>query len=144
MNRTAYNDTYTTPAKKKTRSRASRTVNRHLRQRRMQGHVVLGILTSTALLIVFGTLLLVLPSFKVRTIHVKGNDRIASESVVAASGVSIGDEILDLNKGEIVERIAQNENIERVSVSTTLGGVTIKIVEKEGNTLSNSADAETH
>ena len=140
MNRTAYyTDTATHFSEK--RSRAERSVNRHLLMRRLQSRVALGILGSTALLIVFGMLLLILPAFKVHSIKVKGNDRVAVESVIAASGVSIGDEIMDLNKGEIVERISQDENIERVSVSTSLNGVTIKIVEKEGTVLSRSADA---
>lgn len=140
MNRTvSFTNTATRSAEH--RSRADRSVNRHLMMRRLQSHVAIGILGSTALLIVFGMLLLILPAFKVHSIKVKGNDRIARESVIAASGVSIGDEILDLNKGEIAERIAQDNNIERVSVSTSLGGVTIKIVEKEGVALSESIDA---
>ena len=141
MNRTAYSETYREndrPANRQPQSRASIAVTRHLRIRRMQAHVVLGILGSTALLIIFGMLLLILPAFRVRTINVKGNEHIAEESVIAASGVSIGDEILTLKKAEIADRLQQNENIERVSVSRSLGGVTIKIVEKGSNTLSNS------
>ena len=140
MNRSAY-FTNTTTCYPEKRSRAERAVNRHLLMRRLQNHVAMGILGSTALLIVFGMLLLILPAFQVHSIKVKGNDRIAEETVIAASGVSIGDEIMDLNKSEIVERIAQDENIERVSVSTSLNGVTIKIVEKEGTVLSRSANA---
>ena len=49
--------------------------------------------------------------------------------------------MLDLSKSEIAERVAQDENIERVSVSTSLSGVTIQIVEKDNIALSNSADA---
>lgn len=134
MNRTTYHNS-------QKRSHRGHSVNRHTMMRNLQNQVAMGILGSTMLLIIFGMLLLILPAFKVHTITVRGNNRIAEESVIAASGVSIGDELLDLNKSEIVDRIAQDENIERVSVSTSLGGVTIRIVEKEGVALSNSADA---
>ena len=144
MNRTASNDhqSYFNPTRQYAQSREegreSVTVNRHLRLRRLQGHVALGILAATALLVVVGMLLLILPAFKVRSIRVKGNERIATESVIAASGVSIGDEIVDLNKSAIADRLEQNEEIESVSVSTTLGGVTIRIVETQPSTLSNT------
>ena len=139
MNRTVYS-TESENRISKNRSYAKRSVTRHLLMRRLQNHVAMGILGSTMLLIVFGMLLLILPAFKVHSITVHGNDRIAEETVIAASGVSVGDELLGLNKSEIVERIAQDENIERVSVSTSFGSVTIRIVEKEGVVLSNSAD----
>ena len=140
MNRTVYATDYNTP-KSETRSRASRSVNRHLFIRRLRDRVAIGILGSTALLIIFGMLLLILPAFKVHSVKVKGNDRISAESVIEASGVSIGDELLEIHKDDVAERIMQNENVERVSVSTSLSGVTIKIVEKTGTALSSSADA---
>lgn len=123
------------------RSRSERSVNRHLLMRQLQNQVAMGILGTTVLLIVFGMLLLILPAFKVHSITVQGNHRIAKESVIAASGVSEGDELLNLNKSEIADRIAQDENIERVSVSTSLGAVTIRIVEKENVAIVNTADA---
>ena len=123
------------------RSRSERSVNRHLLMRQLQNQVAMGILGATVLLIVFGMLLLILPAFKVHSITVQGNHRIAKESVIAASGVSEGDELLNLNKSEIADRIAQDENIERVSVSTSLGAVTIRIVEKENVAIVNTADA---
>lgn len=142
MNRTAMNNDQTyiantrQYAQTREEGRESVSVNRHLFLRKLQAHVALGILGSTVLLVVVGMMLLVLPAFRVRSIRVKGNDRVAAESVIAASGVSIGDEIIDLKKGEIADRLEQNENIERATVSTTLGGVTIRIVEKQPTTLS--------
>ena len=141
MNRTAYYSYSNNEKPAAEKSRASRSVIRHQRVRRMQRRVAVGILGSTLLLVSFGMLLLVLPAFKVQSIKVKGNSRVAEESVIAASGVEIGDEILDLKKGEIAERIAQDENVERVSVKTSLGSVTIKIVEKEGTAVASSAEA---
>ena len=140
MNRTIYSNN-SKPRISRNRSRAERSVNRHLLMRQLQDHVAMGILGSTVLLIVFGMLLLILPAFKVHSITVRGNHRIAQESVIAASGVSIGDELLNLSKSEIAERVAQDENIERVSVSTSLSGVTIQIVEKENVPIINTADA---
>ena len=140
MNRTIYSNNSQTRISRN-RSRADRSVKRHLLMRQLQNQVAMGILGSTVLLIVFGMLLLILPAFKVHSITVQGNHRIEQESVIAASGVSIGDELLDLSKSEIAERVAQDENIERVSVSTSLSGVTIQIVEKENIPISNSANA---
>ncbi len=143
MTRTVY---YSTNNENTSRDsyRISRSVVRHNRVKRLQRRVVVGILGSTMLLLVFGMLLLVLPMFRVQNIHVSGNSRIADESLIEASGVSIGDEILDLKKGEIEERISENEDVEFVSVKTTLGTVTIQIVEKDGTSLASSVEASTH
>ncbi len=129
MNRTAFTEAYF-QERKESRTIASTAVMQHSFKRALQRKLILGILISTVLLMIFGTLLLVLPALKVETIQVEGIETIDKESVIAASGISIGDEILELNKNEIVDRIAQTKGIESVSVSTSFRGVSIQIVEE--------------
>lgn len=129
MNRTVFTEAYF-QERKECRNIASSSVMQHSLKRALQKKIVNGILVSTLLLVIFGALLLVLPAFKVQSIRVEGAKSVSEESVIAASGVSIGDEILELDKDEIVDRIAKTEGIESVSVHTSLSGISIEITEK--------------
>lgn len=64
MNNTAFTEAYI-HEKREDRSRASRSVLRHFRVKKLQRKIVAGILGSTFLLVVFGALLLVLPALHV-------------------------------------------------------------------------------
>ncbi|MBE6529563.1 MAG: FtsQ-type POTRA domain-containing protein [Ruminococcaceae bacterium] len=129
MNRTVFTEAYF-QERKECRNIASNTVMQHSLKSALKKKIVKGILVSSILLVLFGTLLLVLPAFKVKSIHVEGAQSVAEESVISASGVSIGDEILELNKDEIINRIAKTEGVESVSVRTSLSGISIEITEK--------------
>lgn len=61
MNRTVFTEAYF-HEKKEDRNLASDTVLHHLRMRKLQKKITLGILGSTALLLICGMLLLALPA----------------------------------------------------------------------------------
>jgi hypothetical protein len=85
----------------------------------------IGIVTVCLLTVLVALLLLILPSLKVREIEVEftdGSKRISVQTVIDATGVSVGDEILSVDLNAVMARIKEkcpDIKVESVSVTPT-------------------------
>ncbi len=92
----------------------------------------LGMMISSALIVILGILLLILPMFKVKKVEIEGLHYHTYEEILEASGIREGDEILALDSYEIIERIyASCPYVELCSVVKTPFSVKIIIEERE-------------
>lgn len=92
-----------------------------------------GMLMLAAMIVVVGLLLLILPSFRVQTITVRGNSYYTPEQISAASGIEVGQEILGINIDEVCQSIWEKcIYVDEVSIKLGLNGVTIEVTERSG------------
>ena len=84
------------------------------------------------LIAVLGLLLLILPTFRVKTVTVEGNSFYSDEQIIACAGIGIGEEILALDADAAVDRIlAGCPYVDSVSVrSKSPTSICIEVREK--------------
>ncbi len=94
----------------------------------------IGIVTLCLLTVLVALLLLVLPSLKVRAIEVEftdGSKRISAQTVIDATGVSVGDEILSIDLNAVMASIkAKCPDLVVESVSVTPTKLKIKVSDR--------------
>lgn len=127
----------TTPKETVTREvrRQQPTPTRHpYAERKRQNKAILRLLRGVmavvgGMIFVAGLLLLILPTFRVKTIKVEGTTQYTHEQIIEASGIKIGDELFAIGtKDEIRNRIWEwdtNHYIDAVGVKRGLTSVTI-------------------
>lgn len=92
----------------------------------------LGMVISSALIVILGLLLLILPMFRVQKVEIEGLEYHTYEEILAASGIREGDEMLALDSHEIIERIyASCPYVEQAWIKKTPFTLTIIIKERE-------------
>ena len=92
-----------------------------------------GMLVLASLIVLVGLLLLILPSFRVQTITVKGASYYTPEQISAASGIEVGQEILGININEVCQSIWEKcIYVDEVSIKLGLNDVTIEVTERSG------------
>lgn len=70
--------------------------------------------------------------FNIKTLSVNGNDKLTEERVLLYSGIAIGDNIIELDKGEIALNLRSEPYIESVKVEKKLpSNIVLNIVEKK-------------
>jgi hypothetical protein len=95
--------------------------------------VMIGLISA---ILIVGILLAVLPLFHVSEIVVEGNKTRSAEEIIAASGITVGDEIFAVisarGKGELQNKIfAACPNLKTVKISCGFSKVTITVTEME-------------
>lgn len=113
----------------------------------MQGEriVVSAILICTVLLVIFGSLLLILPTFRITRIEVRGNRVTPTDAIIAASGVSIGDETFSVNTEKLISRIYDSPECSAIrSVSVRRAFRTVTIVVEDGDVVMASSYGSYH
>ena len=76
------------------------------KQRLRLGLIRAAIILLCAAVAVIGLMLLIFPTLRVKEIVVKGNSVTSTADILAAAGVSVGDEIFTVNQMQIVDRLA--------------------------------------
>ncbi len=91
-------------------------------------------LVAGGIILVLGLLLIILPTLQVKSVVVEGNSYCTSEQIIAASQIEIGDELLEVDLQNALDRIfAECPNVETCSVSISFPfTVKIKVTEKSG------------
>ena len=83
------------------------------------------------MIFLMGLLLLILPTFRVKSIRVEGSTHYTEEEIIEASGIKLGDEILAIgSKDEIRKRIwtwDTNRYIDEVQIKTGISSVIIRV-----------------
>lgn len=108
----------------------------HMR-RKKENTALLGVLRITMLsvigvILLLGTMLLVLPMFRVKTVVVEGNSRHTQEEIVAAAEITEGCEILTLDKNDIGKKIFEAcEYVSAVKLVRYFSTVKIVVTEAE-------------
>lgn len=89
-----------------------------------------GMLFCGGLIVLLGTLLMLLPLFKIQKIPVSGNSYYSAAEIISAAGVNPGDELFACSLNEVKQGIL-NEclYIERVTVSSRPSGLRIEVTE---------------
>lgn len=92
--------------------------------------LLVGILSCCCLIVVLGTLLMVLPLFRIKKIPVSGNHYYSTGEIIAAAGITIGDELFSCNLNDAKQGIL-NEclYVERVTVSSRPGSIRLEVTE---------------
>lgn len=91
-----------------------------------------GMLIVAGMIFVVGLLLLILPTFRVKTIEVEGNSVHSAEEIIAASGIVVGQEILSIDKNEVNLRIWENCNyIDEISIVSSFDSIRIVVTERQ-------------
>lgn len=90
-------------------------------------------LTLVAMSVVIGLLLLILPTFRVKTITVKGANYYTEAQIRDASGIVEGQELLGINVDEVCQSIWEAcIYVNEVSIKLGMSSVTIEITERSG------------
>ncbi len=105
--------------------RAAWVKKNNRRLRTLRGAIVV----ISALTLLLGLLILLLPAFKVKEIVVSGNTVTTDEEIVSASGVTIGDEILGVDLHAVVKGI-QDQCYVRVTARLTPSKLILEITER--------------
>ena len=80
-----------------------------------------------------GLMLLIFPTLRVKEIVVKGNSVTSTADILAAAGVSVGDEIFTVNQMQIVDRLADKfPTMQKIRVTRGLSKITIEVTEQIG------------
>ena len=103
-------------------------VKRNKRALQLLRAVIVGL---SAVTVILGLLLILLPAFKVKEIVVKGNSVTATEEIVSATGVSVGDEIVGLDLHEVIKSVQGSCPVQVVSARVTLSKLVIEVSERE-------------
>ena len=74
------------------------------KQRLRLGLIRAAIILLCAAVAVIGLMLLIFPTLRVKEIVVKGNSVTSTADILAAAGVSVGDEIFTVNQMQVVDR----------------------------------------
>lgn len=89
-----------------------------------------GMLFCGGLIIVLGTLLMLLPLFKIKTVPVSGNHYYSNDEIISAAGVDLGGELFAFNMNAAKEGILKDcLYIERVTVSSRPTSIRIEVAE---------------
>ncbi len=90
----------------------------------------IGMLLCGSLILLLGTLLMLLPLFKIKKIPVSGNHYYSAEEIIAAAGVNAGDELFAFNLNDAKQGILEKcLYIERVTVSSRPASIRIEVTE---------------
>lgn len=77
-------------------------------------------------------LLFISPLFNIKTIFIKGNNRLSSEAILKAASFSRGDNIFAINTSEAKEKIEKLDRVDSCRIERTLPGkVTISVAEED-------------
>ena len=101
-----------------------RRTNRRLRLLRC------GMVVLFGMILLVGALLLILPSFKVKSIVVEGNQLTTEQEIIDASGIALGTEIIGTD-WSIAARNIERQCPVRVTLTITASKVIIHVVELE-------------
>lgn len=96
----------------------------------VQLRVVFGILICTLLLLVFGLLLVILPTFRIKNIVVKGNKVASKEEIIDAMELHYGDETFAFSKKQAIKNLYANpkcRTVRSVQISRSPSTVTITV-----------------
>ncbi len=94
----------------------------------------MAILILCALILIMGTVLIVLPMFRVKTVIVEGEGYHTEDEIIQASGIKEGDEIFAIDKQDVCNRIFDTcGNVQKISISRSFN--TVRITVEEGNNL---------
>ena len=89
---------------------------------------VIGMLS--ALIVILGLLLLILPMFRVKTIVVEGNTYHSAEEIIEASGIEIGQEILAIDKEAVRMAIWEScDYVNGIAIARSFTSVKIVVTE---------------
>ena len=77
--------------------------------------------TSLAIILVASTIAVMLsPIFNIQTITVQGNSQISTAEIISLSGITVGENIFKVGKGQTRENIKQNAYIDKVNINRNL------------------------
>ena len=77
--------------------------------------------TSLAIILVASTIAVMLsPIFNIQTITVQGNSQISTAEIISLSGITVGENIFKVGKGQTRENIKQNAYIDKVTINRNL------------------------
>ena len=77
--------------------------------------------TSLAIILVASTIAVMLsPIFNIQTITVQGNSQISTAEIISLSGITVGENIFKVGKGQTRNNIKQNAYIEKVTINRNL------------------------
>ena len=101
------------------------------KQRLRLGLIRAAIILLCAAVAVIGLMLLIFPTLRVKEIVVKGNSVTSTADILAAAGVSVGDEIFAVNQMQIVDRLADKfPTMQKIRVTRGLSKITIEVTEQ--------------
>ena len=77
--------------------------------------------TSLAIILVASTIAVMLsPIFNIQSITVQGNSQISTAEIISLSGITVGENIFKVGKGQTRENIKQNAYIDKVNINRNL------------------------
>ena len=77
--------------------------------------------TSLAIILVASTIAVMLsPIFNIQTITVEGNSQISTAEIISLSGITVGENIFKVGKGQTQSNIKQNAYIDKVTIHRNL------------------------
>ncbi len=85
------------------------------------------------LIFIGGLLLLILPTFRVTKIEVEGNSLYTAEEIIAASGLTVGQELFSVDKAAVRENIwewDEKQIIDTIGIGCYPGKILIRVSEK--------------
>lgn len=101
------------------------------KQRLRLGLIRAAIILLCAAVAVIGLMLLIFPTLRVKEIVVKGNSVTSTADILAAAGVSVGDEIFTVNQMQVVDRLANKfPTMQKIRVTRGLSKITIEVTEQ--------------
>lgn len=88
--------------------------------------------TTLVLILIGGFIYFLLsPIFNIKNIKISGNEKVSSETIAALSGIGIDENLIKVNKAEVIKNIKQNAYIENVEISKKLSDtIEIKVQER--------------
>ena len=87
-------------------------------------------LVLSAVIVLLGLALIVLPTFRVQSISVEGCSFHTADEILAASGIELGQEILAIDKNEVNQRIWKScKYIDEISIVSSLHSIRIVVTE---------------
>lgn len=111
-----------TPQKKNTPKKNNNNKKQKNKKKRKKISIIPKIVVLFLLIIGIGVFAFISPIFNIRKIEVNGNNKIDESTVVSLSGVSIGKNIFQVSKKQVLNNIKENSYINNVEIKRNLPG----------------------